>query len=366
MKPFNSGHGDLIHDVAYDFYGRFLATCSSDQHVNVFKLDKETSKWELSDSWKAHDGSIVSIDWASPEYGRIIATASYDRTVKIWEENPNNEECTGRRWDKLCTLNDSNGALYCVKFAPAHLGLRLACIGNDGVLRIYDALEPSDLKSWTLTTQISILPVPPAKNLQSDFCLAWCPSRFSTEKLAVCVLEQAIIYERGRDNKFHVAATLPGHNGLIRSISWAPSIGRWYQLLATGCKDGKVRIFKLTEKLAKNDSHTSTSSLQSSTATAATTSSSSSSGASVATETEPNGGTGNGNKNVKIAESPLNTSLEVELLSEHDDHKGEVWSVSWNLTGTILSSTGDDGKVRLWKSTYSNDFKCMSVINARQ
>lgn len=28
-------HKDLIHDVAYDFYGERMATCSSDQYVKV-------------------------------------------------------------------------------------------------------------------------------------------------------------------------------------------------------------------------------------------------------------------------------------------------------------------------------------------
>lgn len=27
----------------------------------------------------------------------------------------------------------------------------------------------------------------------------------------------------------------------------------------------------------------------------------------------------------------------------------QVWRVSWNVTGTVLSSSGDDGCVRLWK-----------------
>ncbi|GMM54494.1 hypothetical protein DAKH74_011100 [Maudiozyma humilis] len=333
MRPFDSGHEDLIHDVAYDFYGRYVATCSSDQHIKVFKLDKETTKWELSDSWKAHNSSIVSVDWASPEYGRIIASASYDKTVTIWEENPEQEENSGRRWNKLCTLNDSTGSLYSVKFAPSHLGLRLACVGNDGILRMYDALEPSDLRSWTLTTEIKCLAIPPENNLQSDFCLSWCPSRFSTEKIAVSALEQAYIYQRGSDNKLHVAAKLLGHKGLVRSMSWAPSIGRWYQLIATGCKDGKVRIYKVTEKLSDAQSSSSSDDLQN-------------------------------DEDEHAGESQ--PTLEVELLSEHDDHKSEVWSVSWNLTGTILSSAGEDGKVRLWKSTYSNEFKCMSVINAKQ
>lgn len=33
-----AGHKDLIHDVAYDFYGRRFATCSSDQSVKVIGI----------------------------------------------------------------------------------------------------------------------------------------------------------------------------------------------------------------------------------------------------------------------------------------------------------------------------------------
>ncbi|CAL9732956.1 nucleoporin Seh1p [Monosporozyma unispora] len=432
MKPFDSGHEDLVHDVVYDFYGRYVATCSSDQHIKVFKADKETNKWELSDSWKAHDSSVVAIDWASPEFGRIIASVSYDKTLKIWEENPDQEECSGRRWNQLCILNDSQGALYDVKFAPPHLGLKLATIGNDGTLRIYEALEPSDLRAWTLTTEINILKVPPANHLQSDFGLSWCPSRFSAERLAVCVLDQAIIYERvsksnhtvsgtnnrdllnqvdntpflahshsndnnesavdddeydndnknifndqdsanGSDmdmdsinsgnangiingnsnnnntnnniNKYRIVAKLNGHRGLIRSISWAPSIGRWYQLIATGSKDGNVRIFKLTDKSISDNVITDDNDTDE--------------------DMEKNVSIFN-NDPLKLNSKKSQSRLNVELLSEHDDHNGEVWSVSWNLTGTILSSAGDDGKVRLWKSTYSNEFRCMSVITAQQ
>lgn len=326
MKPFVTGHADLVHDISYDFYGRHVATCSSDQQIKVFKLDKDSNEWEPSDSWKAHDSSVVSLDWAAPEFGRIIASASYDKTIKLWEEDPDAPEMSGKRWQKLCTLNDATGPLYCIKFAPSHLGLRLGALGNDGILRIYDALESSDLRSWTLTSEISVLSQPPASHLQSDFSLDWCPSRFSTEKLVVCALDQASIYERNKNGKLSIVGTLNGHEALIRSVAWAPSIGRWYHLVATGSKDGKLRIFKITESSSSAQSTTSKIEGQDSTSSS--------------------------------------TDLNIELLSEHPDHQGEVWSVSWNLTGTILSSAGDDGKIRLWKASYSNEFRCMSVISA--
>jgi len=43
---------------------------------------------------------------------------------------------------------------------------------------------------------------------------------------------------------------------------------------------------------------------------------------------------------------------EVERVAKLDQHKAEVWRVSWNLTGTMLASTGDDGTARLWKSDF--------------
>lgn len=34
-KTIAADHKDLIHDVSYDFHGRRMATCSSDQSVKV-------------------------------------------------------------------------------------------------------------------------------------------------------------------------------------------------------------------------------------------------------------------------------------------------------------------------------------------
>ena len=334
MKPFITGHEDLIHDIKYDFYGKHIATALSDQHVKVFDLDSSTSSWVLNDLWKAHDSLVVKVSWAHPEFlsSKILALCSYDRTVKVWQEQPDELHGSGRRWIKLATLAiESYGPIYDVVFAPNHLGLKLGCVGSDGIFRIYELLEPSDLLNWALTTEIPILSLLlPAKSLQSSFAIEWCPAKFaSTEMFIVVALDQGFIYgtapedspERGTfsyaeaeleskakslNSKYIKLCNLPEHNGLIRSVNWAPCMGRNFHLIATGCKDGYVRIFKATETAGE---------------------------------------------------------LKIETLAKLNDHKLEVWRVNWNKTGTILSSAGDDGKIRLWKCNYVNEWKCMSVIN---
>lgn len=43
------------------------------------------------------------------------------------------------------------------------------------------------------------------------------------------------------------------------------------------------------------------------------------------------------------------TKYIVRTVAHCNDHNSTVWRVAWNVTGTILASSGDDGCVRLWK-----------------
>jgi WD40 repeat protein len=85
VQRFATKHEDLIHDVSYDYFGKRLATCSSDRVIRVWDLD-DRQEWRCSGEWTAHNGSIWKVHWAAPEYGQILASCSFDRTVCIWEE----------------------------------------------------------------------------------------------------------------------------------------------------------------------------------------------------------------------------------------------------------------------------------------
>jgi nucleoporin SEH1 len=108
-------------------------------------------------------------------------------------------------------------------------------------------------------------------------------------------------------------------------------LSRSYQLIATASRDGHVRVFRLEVKSVG--------------------------------QTGQSAGYSQGQGNAQNFRKP---AFNVEMVADFTDHQGPVSRVEWNVTGTILSSSGEDGKVRLWKSTYLNDWKLISVIGAEQ
>lgn len=54
----------------------------------------------------------------------------------------------------------------------------------------------------------------------------------------------------------------------------------------------------------------------------------------------------------KDSSSSAPTKFEVQVLAQFDSHNSQVWRVSWNITSTLLASSGDDGCVRLWKGEF--------------
>ena len=186
---FDAGHSDLIHDISFNYYGNRMTTCSSDQRIKVWNLENE--QWVLCDSWKAHDRSInltsavLKANWAHPEYGNIICSCSFDRTIRIWEEQLAEPLQSGRRFAEKSRLGDFKVTAQDVNFAPRHLGLKVATCAADGVIRIYEAMDPMNLNNWTLTDTFEIGGGNNLKEPDGQYCLSWCTSKFHPPMLVV-------------------------------------------------------------------------------------------------------------------------------------------------------------------------------------
>ncbi|XP_011298600.1 nucleoporin seh1-A [Fopius arisanus] len=310
----NAEHKDLIHDIAYDFYGQRMATCSSDQFVKVWDED-EHENWHLTASWKAHSGSVWKVTWAHPEFGQVLATCSFDRTAAVWEEIVGEGSGPGERgmrhWVRRTNLVDSRTSVTDVKFGPKTLGLVLATCSADGVIRIYEAPDVMNLSQWTLQHDISCK--------LSCSCITWNPSlsRLHPPMIAVGSDDsnassggKVFIYEYSENSRrWTKTETLSNVVDPVHDIAFSPNLGRSFHTLAIATKD--VRIVSL--KPIQDNAHTGLS------------------------------------------------RFEIKTV-QFDDHYCTVWRVCWNIMGTILASSGDDGCVRLWKDNYINEWKCVAVL----
>jgi len=291
---------EVIHDIAYDYYGMRLATCSSlngQGHIKVW----DVSPPRLSAHWEAHGVQIVKAVWAHPEFGQIIASCS-PANVIIWEET--DRETTGeklREWQKMIDLVPDLHSYHVsdIKFAPRPLGLRLAiCLrspnGHEGKVRIYEATDIMNLGGWSLAEEFD-------DQKSGVTCASWNPTPYPRAMIAIGGEEAIKIWQYNETQRSWASvATLSGHTGTIRDVSWAPNLGRSYHLIASASTDKTVKIWKWEM-----------------------------------------GGTPKG-----------------ETLTAH---QAAVWRVEWNITGTILASSGEDGKIRLWQSVL-NEWAPFGVI----
>ncbi|EWM23056.1 protein transport protein sec13, partial [Nannochloropsis gaditana] len=81
-------HEDMIHDAQLDYYGKKLATCSSDRTIKIFEVTGgQTPSSSPPYTIQAHSGPVWQVAWAHPRWGCLVASASYDGTVLIHREN---------------------------------------------------------------------------------------------------------------------------------------------------------------------------------------------------------------------------------------------------------------------------------------
>ena len=206
-------------------------------------------------------------------------------------------------------------------FGPKQLGLILATCSADGTIRIYECEDVMNMSQWSLRDEI------PVKFPCS--CISWNPSvsRLHSTMIAVASDETATgagaatggkvkIYEYSENiRRWQLVETFSTITEPVHDIAFAPNIGRSYHVLAVATKDLRIITLKPTSDGSKD-----------------------------------------------LSGGP--SKFDIRQAGQFDDHGSSVWRVCWNITGTILASSGDDGCVKMWKANYMDNWKCVSTLRA--
>ncbi|GFN90554.1 tho complex subunit 3-like [Plakobranchus ocellatus] len=85
-------HSAKVHSVAWSCDGRRLASGSFDKTVCIYNLDKERLTKDYT-VFKGHGASVDQLCW-NPKNPDLLATASGDKTVRIWDARTNKAAAT--------------------------------------------------------------------------------------------------------------------------------------------------------------------------------------------------------------------------------------------------------------------------------
>ena len=303
------------------------------QTIRVLDKDDE-SQWKLvsqfGGSEAGHKSAIWQVEWAHPEFGQVLATCSDDRTVIIWRER---EVVTSGhapahlklKFEMVATLQDFQKGVTSIGFAPAHLGLQIASACNDGKVRVHQG-NSTNLTVWELASELE----PDAGFGAYITCLSWNRNRVDVPMMAVGWwrqqsggAEQRVsgvgVWGYSSDQKrwslvtkLDVEADTRGLVAEVRDVDWAPCMGRPEHRIAAAV-GAAVQVWSL-RPLASWPA--------------------------------------------ERCEQPARPTV----LTMDGSVPLTFWKAGWNLTGTTLAASAENGQVRMWKLDFQGQLKPHCVL----
>ncbi|XP_060187449.1 protein transport protein SEC13 homolog B-like [Lycium barbarum] len=298
-QKIQTGHNAIVHDVSMDHYGKRVATASSDMTIKIIGVSNNSASQHLA-TLSGHTGPVWQVAWAHPKFGSILASCSYDGKVVIWKEGNQNE------WTQAHVFSDHKSSVNSISWAPHELGLCLACGSSDGSISVHTARSDG---LWDTTKIDQAHPV-------GVTAVSWAPSMAPGALVGSGVVEPVQkLASGGCDNTVKVWKLYNGvwkmdrfpalqmHNNWVRDVAWAPNLGLSKLTIASASEDCTVVIWTVAKE---------------------------------------------------------GDQWEGKVLN---DFKSPVWTVSWSLTGNLLAVAAGDNNVTMWKEAVDGEWQQVNSVD---
>ncbi|MFI1204427.1 AAA family ATPase [Streptomyces sp. NPDC020883] len=217
------GHTGAVYLTSFSPDGRLLATASYDRTVRLWDVADRTHPRPLGEPLTGHT-SWVSTAVFSPD-GHTLASASDDGTIRLWDvRDPRHPRPLGT------PLNPHAGTVYLLAFSPD--GRTMASAGEDHTVRLWDLTDPgrpaplSTLTGHTAPVR-SVAFSPDGRTLAAG-----------GDDTAIRLWDVA-----DRRRPAPIDTVLTGHAATVHSVAFSPD-GR---TLASGGADNTLRLWNTAD-----------------------------------------------------------------------------------------------------------------------
>ena len=106
-----NAHSDTVYGLCFNPDGKMIATCSADKFVKVW----EVGTGKFVKSFEGHTHHVLDVGWSAD--GKLLAIASGDNTVKVWDFEKGEQARTinahGKQVTRLLFIGKKNEILTC-------------------------------------------------------------------------------------------------------------------------------------------------------------------------------------------------------------------------------------------------------------
>ncbi|CAL5333595.1 unnamed protein product [Camellia sinensis] len=168
---------------SWNYCGERLATGSINGALAIFdSVDPASSSFTCTSTSRVHEVSIVKVVWVPPEYGGGVACICADGTLSLWEEYTK-----PLQW-KLCKgFETSSNQVLDMQFGVSFTSLKLAAAYSNDHVKVYELLDPLELKNWQLQAEFHNV-IDSVSKFGKAACLSasisWTPQRGESQQLS--------------------------------------------------------------------------------------------------------------------------------------------------------------------------------------